>query len=994
MEYTQKQKRAVESCGRSVLVSAAAGSGKTSVLTGRIVSLILKGADIQKMLVTTFTNAAAGEMKARIARALLKQAGDKRMREQAERVSGASIGTFHSLCSRIIRENYDLLGISRGFHILDEKETQVLRAESMEELLDDLYEAQDNDFLRVVSRYTKRGSDDGIARMVFKLHDFSRAKPDPQGWLRFAADVPYETYRIHAGGDSPEIKEDYAHTMPDVHTIVRMTERFDEIYAAKKAEKNGADYDDLLLMALRVLKERPYGFDYIFVDEYQDTNPVQEEIIRRLAREDNLFMVGDIKQSIYKFNLADPDIFLKKAAEFKNTEFAGELLCMNENFRSAQKVVDAVNGMMEKVMSLALGEIEYAPEERLVCKNGAQGWAEALLCEAGNAEERNIKEAVMIADKIEEIVRHTGGEPDGGLGYGDVTLLVRSRSEFSDAVKKVFQSRGIPLLFDLEEKRDIPELDLFHNILRIVENPMQDVPLLSVLRTFVLSENELAAIRLYKGEGPFYKAAEAYAREMGDAAAAKLNGFFEKISYLKTCEAALTFRDFIEKAAEAFDFDAFMLCASGGKKEAFIALKELCANLADAREDSLYLVNRALADVKKREGSYVKTKPAAGADAVRLMTMHRAKGLEFPVVFCCNLHRQFNMRDLFSNEPLIVHSEMGILPNYVDADKCVVRPTFARQAAVARLKAEYKSEDLRVLYVAMTRAKNMLFLCGCVKEAQKAFENWESYASGQKEFAEANCMLDWVMGGLPENVPVSVLKPGEETLRGRPALDIEKLNLELEETYGREGDPQEFIALPRRIKVPAKLSVSEIKKQAVALYVSMRPVLDESEITGAKLGTLVHAVMEHIGFEGDSAMAAAGRLFDREIITQTEREAIEKNAAMIDAFFKSGLAGRIKRSKKVIKEMPFNLLVPAGEIGYASDLSVTVQGVLDLAFMEGGQWVLVDYKTDYVPGDVQEYKIIYEKQLSLYANALSSITGVPVKERWLCFLRNNRQVQL
>ena len=993
MEYTHKQKKAVQSQGQSVLVSAAAGSGKTSVLTGRIVSLILAGADIRKMLVTTFTNAAAGEMKARVARALMRHAEDKRMREQSDLVSSAAIGTFHSLCSRIIRENYDLLGISRNFRILSDKEKQVLMTESMEELLDDLYEEGDGDFLRLVSRYTRRGQGDGIARIVFKLHAFSKAKPDPAGWLAFAAGIPWETYSAFAG-DTPEAKEEYAHTLPDVSCMARLAARFEEVYAAKKAEKNGADWDDLLHMSLQVLRARKYDYDYIFVDEYQDTNPVQEEIIHLLSRADNLFMVGDIKQSIYKFTLADPEIFLKKAAEFKNAELKGELLCMNENFRSAQKVVDTVNGIMEKVMSLQLGEIEYTPEERLVCCSGAQGGAEALLCEADGAEERNVREAAVIADAIEELTARPAGEEQRGVRYGDVALLVRSRSDFSDAVKKVFKSRGIPLAFDLGEKRDMPELDLFVNILRIVENPMQDVPLLSVLRTFVLTENELASVRLWKKEGPYFEAAGAYAREGSGEAAEKLKGFFEKIFYLRTCEAALPFRDFIAKAAEAFDFDAFMLCASGNKYEAYAALKELCISLADAGEGSLYLLNRALADVKKREGSYVKTGSAAGGDAVRLMTMHHAKGLEFPVVFLCNLHRQFNMRDLFSNQPIIVHSKMGILPNYVDTERCFSRPTAARQAAILRLKAEYKSEELRLLYVAMTRAKSRLFLCGCMKEAQKSFEKWEAYAAGKKEYAQASCMLDWVMGALPEEVPVHVADVREEALCGRAPLDIEKLNRVLAEEYEKEGPPREFIALPRRIKVPAKLSVSEIKKQDAPLRVSVRPVRDESEITGAKLGTLVHAVMEHIGFEGDAALDAAERLYAREIITDAEREAIEQNAAMIDAFFTTELAKRIRRSDKAIREMPFNVLVPAHEVGYESGLSVTVQGVLDLAFLEDGQWVLVDYKTDYVRGDVQDYKKIYERQLSLYADALCSITGIPVKERWLCFLRTNAQVKI
>ena len=285
----------------------------------------------------------------------------------------------------------------------------------------------------------------------------------------------------------------------------------------------------------------------------------------------------------------------------------------------------------------------------------------------------------------------------------------------------------------------------------------------------------------------------------------------------------------------------------------------------------------------------------------------------------------------------------------------------------------------------------MLVLCGCVPDAQKAFEKWNGYTSGNKEFLESNCMLDWVMGALPGNVQVTCVTPEDQTLAKKPALDIQKLNMEL--LAG--GNPEKkIIALPRRFKVPAKLSVSEIKKQESPMHGSIRAVKDENEITGAKLGTLVHAVMEHISFADDNAAAAAGRLFNREIITEAERDAIRKNAEMIDAFFTTGLAKRIRQSVKVIKEMPFNVLVRANEVGYEGDLPVTVQGVLDLAFMEEGAWVLVDYKTDQVRGDPGEIQKMYQKQLSLYADALTKITGVSVKQRYLCFLRNNLQIEV
>lgn len=993
MDYTDIQKHAIYARGANMLVSAAAGSGKTSVLTTRIAQLIVEGADIRRMLVATFTNAAAAEMRTRIAKALAQHADDKRLREQADLVFGANIGTFHSICSRIIRENYNLLGISPGFKILSDREGQMLRQESMNDVLDDSYAAQDPDFLRLVDRYVRRGADDGIAQMVFRLHDFAYAKPDPLGWLDFACGLPYAEYARNAGEDSAAVRGEYEHTMPDVAAICRITKAFGEIFAAKKREKNAADYADLLHGALQVLQSRRYGFDYIFVDEYQDTNPVQEEIIRLLAGENNLFMVGDIKQSIYKFNLADPDIFLRKAADFKNPEFAGELVLMNENFRCAPPVVQAVNGIMQQVMSPELGEIEYGSGEQLLCRNGDAGEVEVLLLETGKEADKNIGEASIIADKIQSVVGRKifAGGAEKEIRYGDIVLLVRSRNDFVDAVKKVFYSRNIPLVFDLEEKRDIPELDLFVNVLRVIENPSQDVPLLSVLRSYMggIDENGLASIRLLQKEGPFHLAAKRYAGENTDEAAQKLRAFYGKLEYLKICAVAEDFADFIRIVADTFAFTDYMRCIGGEKHQAFEALLHLCTELGDTLGGSLYSVNRALMNIKKTEGTYVRTKPVSGTDAVRLMTMHHAKGLEFPVVFLCNLNKQFVMRELRSDVPIVIHSELGILPNYADAEKCVCRPTAARAAAVARLKQEFKSEDLRILYVAMTRAKNNLYLCGSMQDAAKANDKWQEYRAGKRAYLEANCMLDWVMGALPEEIPVAISAPREESLLKKPGLDIEALNSELLAS----GVPDKKIfALPERKKVPAKLSVSEIKKQGRETRIAFRAVTDEDGITGAKLGTLVHAVMEHVSFAEDTAIKAADRLLSREIITREERDAIAEHAGMIDAFFETELAERIRRSPQVIKETPFNLLVPAGELGYSGEIPVTVQGVLDLAFMEGGEWILVDYKTDRVYGDVEPYKQNYKKQLALYANALETITGVPVRERYLCFLRNNLQV--
>ncbi len=1109
MDFTKKQQNAINTGRETVLVSAAAGSGKTRVLAERVRRLVRDGADIRNMLVVTFTKAAAAEMRRRIAGTLYEEAEkDGRLLAQAEQVGAADISTYHSFCAKVVRENYGAAEVSPDFRILDEGEAQSLKQAALRELFDLLYEKEDEGFLLLLARHTNRADDARLAGYILHIYGVMMGKPDPYTWALQSAEMERKIYiarlkaeygrmalegledtvalmrrvcEISSGCDDaqynadcetlaaleelekcakregvqraardfgglkippirrgapPDVKEytgklrgdvrknlsdflawmpeafeqtveeELSHTQGDARALVKIVSQFDKIYAAKKRERNALDYEDLQHRALSVLRQagNKYAqkYDHIFVDEYQDTNPVQEEIIEALGTGgNNLFMVGDIKQSIYKFRLAEPGIFRKKAEEYGRDGALGEVIMMNDNFRSTESVIEAVNFVMHRVMSEKLGEVTYSGGERLE-KNRGGGDAKILLCggtDATTADEEgdeytplpgDAAQAAMIARHAQELIEGSGGE----IRYGNIAVLLRSRSGLMLELRRAFESRGIPCALAVEQGRDIPEIEVFLNLLRLIENPMRDIPLLSVLRSFLygMNEEDFAKIRIAASdtEMPFCAAAEAYAQAGKGDTAEKLRAFFTELNGLRLRGEAEPLLDFVRAVADDYGFDAYFMSAPGGasKKEAFDELLRVMGELTTAQGNSLYMVLRELAEIKKRDGYYVSA-PGAPQDenCVRIMTIHGSKGLEFPVVYIAGLNRRFNTRD--ANGDFLTHGGYGVTACYVDETRMVKQETVERAVVRDTILRDNRSEELRMLYVAMTRARDRLYLTGYAADLEKQEEKW---AALKGRYGKASCMLDWIMaangeGGIPvETVAASSAERGE-----RP-FDFETFR---EKLKGYEA--AELLLIPQVERVPAKVSVSAVKR---AQKGDVRSFLvpqqaEDGEITGARLGTLVHGLMEQVVKRGGAFGETAAWLLERQIITEEEYNALLKNRGMAEGFLRSGLYGRIRNSPRVLYEQPFNMRMKAEELDYHSGEDMLVQGILDLAFMEEGAWVLLDYKTDRVDdGTVSEAADGYRVQLDLYARALEKITGFAVSRRYLYFMRLGREVEV
>ncbi len=1108
MNLTEKQARAVTTDTKNVLVSAAAGSGKTSVLAKRVARLVLLGGDIRSMLVMTFTNAAAAEMRQRIARELRQEAArvqDKRLYEQAEFVAAADISTFHSFCGKVVRKNYAMLGLSPGARVMDEAEMNRMKSAAARELFDGLYEENDEGFLRLLGRYTRRNDDRRLAEYMFRVYDYLMSKPDPFDWAKWSEEknnaeyiawlkAQYDTgaadqlrrarewiqasevlsclseekqhaqdlaciavleemeeYTRQNGAealcgkysatkipavvrglqeenreqikrcygearkalkealrqeDEPfevRVKRELAHTQQDVRAMMALARRFHARYAENKSEANVLDYSDMEHFALRAFRDETVRsvyaglYEHIFVDEYQDTNPVQEEIVRAVASVGSLFMVGDIKQSIYKFRLADPFIFREKAREFRGETKSGELILMNDNFRSRGGVINAVNGVMERVMCESLGEVCYDEGERLA-GSATGGGAEILLCVENKEETKHALEARMIAAGIErdlagEIIDKQTGAPRP-VCYGDVAVLFRSRGDMIYLLKSELDRRGIPCAIDVEQSKDLREIELFVNILKLIDNPRQDIPLLSVMRSYVggMDEEDFARIRVAdEREGaPFCESAERYSQNDDDTAK-KLRALFARLGFLRTCAASLSVRALLERVVQEFDFETYLACTPGGemKQAVFSQFMAVASETAASLGNSLYLLLCALHDAKKRDGAYLKAAVRPGsADCVHITTIHGSKGLEYPIVYVANLERTLTVQD-FKNR-MLIHADYGLMTQYIDDEKLVRRTTLELELAKRQMRREYLSEELRVLYVAMTRAREKLYLAGSVADLERAQEEWR-LIHDMDGYGDAKSMLAWVMAANEDALmPVHLYDEQEKEERARPDLAAYREKLRTAE------ERPALLSVQETASAPAKVSVSAVKQAQKEFRRFLSPVLADAdeEITGARLGTLVHSMMEHVVFSGKSVEETARQMRGRLLLDGPEYEAVLRHADWIEGFLKTPIYARIQKAKRVLKEQPFNLETAAQDIGFEGEGTMLVQGILDLAFLEDA-WVLVDYKTDRVTkATVQQTVEGYAVQLALYARALEDITGIPVKEKYLYFLRLGKCMEL
>ena len=1130
MELTPKQQLAVQTEGKSILISAAAGSGKTSVLTQRVLYLIERGADIRRMLICTFANAAANEMARRIETALTEKAqstGDRRLAAQAEYARIASICTMHSFAISLCREYTAFLGLSPKTRVASEEEALVLRERAMEAVFDQLSEEEDESLLLLRDSFWSRG-DDHLKSILLKIYAQLSTMPENIRWLERLTEHPvsqalrqsvledfafelscaadlleqsaaiagealfgeqdaayaaalrqqaalahdpsaWEAFLTQALEPPPlkgmkrtpaadavkglrksalKIVAKWQEETPQAilasmeaetpyfqrqnRAFLRVLRAFQEVYTARKQERTIMDLDDAFAYASAILADDSIAdqvrgrFDYVFIDEFQDTNNIQEYVFSRISREDNRFIVGDVKQSIYRFRLANPLIFKDKAADFEKNESV--VIHMNDNFRSAPEIIRPLNYIMGHIMSPRLGEVAYTAEESLEPRGDFSGRTEVLLTANRRADKILVdgvalsgaeKEAHTIARKIRSLIGEvvlSNGQPLT-IGYEHIAVLCRSLKNRTEMFRRVFRQYRIPLDTE-EEKYDPPEVLLFVSLLKTVESFDDEIALLSVMRSFVggFDEEEMASIRLLDQEASFSACFQAYG-EIPDEIGKKCAALLEKIGRWRLMADNLRLTDFLILLKAETDFAPYVRAMEGGLQRLanFNAFFEQCLEAAK-KEAGLYGLVSFLDGVREKNQCYsTLTDQRQESRAVRLMTIHKSKGLEFPVVILA-MANPFAAK---KEDPLLIHPGLGICSKMLDTTENQELPSQVYAYFRQKTQEESLSEELRLLYVAMTRAKNILVISGSVASTEKLFEKCSPSCS-PLALKSTGSMLYWIMSALfhlpcfsdwvpasasvPQDrdalsIPHAIVEPyvesAAEEAEARPSIDLSQLRQRL---AAAAAMPCPAFVRTELHAPPAKIGVSSLLPAFI--WEELHPGLEEPQgprqPSGAAAGDILHLFLEKFDFSGRQTVEQmASGLLEKGIITKKEQTIIKRFAPNLARFAQSSLAERVRKAERVLREAPFTLAERACDIlpGEASQEKVLVQGIIDLAFLEGGQWVLVDYKSNMAGQDsLPALTDHYRKQIRLYRRALERISGFVVKEAYLYFIRLDQPV--
>ena len=1138
--WTAEQRRAIETPG-SLIVSAAAGSGKTAVLTERIARHILEGASPDDLLVVTFTRAAAAEMKKRIGDRLsalaAQQQGDEaaRLYGAAEGIGRANISTIDGFCSHVLRRHFDIAGLDPAFRAGEEAENLALRQEALDELMERYY-AQKG-FSDLVDAF---GEEAEFSAQFLRLYDFIMAQPEPMEWLKEAIDkydiaedaLPLcpaaEEYlkglkvRLGACMDilrsrRDEIAEDYPKTAaildddltqlggallqkslrgyanqlsacafatfsmrgaeksyskyvknprddmkkevqkhialsgkpmgrqakllagikPLLDMLYSFTGDFIALYSEKKEQAGIIDYADMEHIALGLLrlpavaKEYRDRFSFVFIDEYQDCSPLQNALFSALARPDNLFIVGDVKQSIYGFRMAEPTMFTERIDEFSRRDAA---LHLSANFRSSNEVIEGVNSIFTPIMTRETGGVDYDETARLVHgrRDASPGGAELHVIsrsaplDTGDAADENTEEQLLAAEaealfaagRIRELLCESFTDRKGNTRnykYSDIVILHSSPKNVAEAWVRTLSREGIPVYAELTGGYfDAIEVQIFLNLLAIIDNPLQDIPLISVLRSPIggFSTEELITLRADCREGLFYEALKAGA-DRDTPLGHKAGGFLGRLKRWRAQGELYDITELIAMLLEDTGFENYVSALPGGQSrranlEALIKNAGIYSNSGHGIRGFLRFMEKA------RSGDSLGAAQIASANVVRLISIHKSKGLEFPAVILGGLSVNFNKKSRSS--VLVLDSSLGI---GLKAARGSSRELNLYHSAIAeRIWRREISERMRLLYVAMTRASEKLIMLCSFRDVEKGLGAGRipvtpNTCSGAERFA------DWILPVLFSSPTGNPLREylGMPPLSGHktilcaihPTLQISALGAALpREEYlaftrqAIEEGPGEYAELfawrypyGADTVLPSKISVSQLIGNLPELGQYPDFMRDSMAERAVSRGTAAHKLMEHLPIAKHtfaSVNACLKELTDRGTLTKKEAEGIY--AANIVDFFSKGLGSRMLASPRVERELAFNHRVKANSVFDAdTDETLLLQGIIDCCFIEGGGWVLIDYKTDYVPkGRAKEVAMSHAKQLRLYKSALEELTGIPVKECWIHLLSTGESV--
>lgn len=1180
VKWTEEQQQAINEKGANILVAAAAGSGKTAVLVERIINKVInEKIDIDRILVVTFTSAAASEIRERILEAIYKKLEenpeDTNLQKQINLINKANISTIHSFCLDVIRNNFYELDISSNFRVADTTEIELMKYEVLDELFEEKYLSNDKDFEDLINIYTGYRGDEGLQNLVLNIYKFIQSSPFPEKWLNDKVNLFKNTNQDFAqtiwGKTILEnIEEELTEGIMQLQNILKDMKKIDELskftkiiqediynledilrytnswdntltkinnlvwqkwptdkkitidlkeqakevrnkvkeiinksikkkiaydsiqanedinemhvtltklknllvefmfkFASKKKEKNVVDFNDIEHFALKILigengeatelaKKYRKKFQEIAIDEYQDSNLVQEQILTSISKGNNIFMVGDVKQSIYKFRQARPELFLEK---YKNYNLKQEIpdnslglkIQLFKNFRSRENILNITNLVFQNIMSEKVGEIEYNEKEYLNYSAGYKepeentnyaGKTELHIIDLKEKEEifindkeidekievekieNSVLEAKFVAKKINELLNSNYMVFDKEQGYRkitpkDIIILLRATTNIAPIYEKELADLNLPVFSDSSSQYlDTMEIQIIVSILKIINNPIQDIPLVTVLRSpiFAFTDNDLISIRLTDKSCSFYESMIKARLVVNEQLNSKIDNVIYYLEKWKQEEKYLPLDELIWQIyIDTNLINIVGLMPNGAIRQANLKmLFEKAKQFENASFKGLFNFINFIDRLKNNNGDLSSAKLIGeNENVIRIMSIHKSKGLEFPVVFLCGTGKSFNMRDL--NEDILLHQDMGIGPKLIDFERRIEYDTLAKEAIKLKIKLETLSEEQRILYVALTRAKEKLIITGISKDLEKDFKqkrellqiyNENMNIIDYKLVKKYKTYLDWLELVYLKNenkiTDIATLYTYTKTDLEKELnnKEQEKSNNIKEKIFENTKDLKdtenikEILNWKYRYKksseIPTKTAVTRLKAEEdkkIELTEIPKFMGKEKKITPAEKGTLMHLCIQRLNekqtYTKETIKQMIQSLVLKEIITTTEADAI--NIDTLYKYTKSALWNDLSKAKEIHKEQPFYINIPAKEIyeNIETDENILVQGIIDLYYIsEDNKLILIDYKTDYAKKP-EELINKYKTQLSIYKKALENSLNRRVDETYI-----------
>ncbi len=1106
--WTPEQSLAINGRGKNILVSASAGSGKTTVMIQRIVDLMIEqNLPISKFLVVTFTKASASDMKKKLVDKLLKQEDNSFAISQVESVETSDISNLHSFCSRIISTYFYEVNVDPAFHVIDEIESGHLKDKALSKLFDAKERDGDLEYFLLFDIFQKKRKDRALREIIRRFDNFLNSHIDGQKWFEetmqsaYALDLEKNACAKLINSHVPNVVRDlckmaddfakkcndfgaekmYAHfvdivsklktingknsfivnaknvfdiefdrtpsvskdlkflseeakeikdeikdqienfkenyvsndenfifeglskTSEILRALYKLVVEFGEIYAVLKKEANGLDFNDLERFTLKILENDAIlsavkqKYEYVFVDEYQDINNVQERIISLVSKENNRFMVGDVKQSIYRFRLCDPDIFLQKYKLYSNGEDLSTLIKLNANFRSDKKILKFVDEVFSGVMTQEFGGVDYYRDSRFVAgENNLDNPASMNLCFIDTTQEKVQKqdaegvysvknheqvesaemqsataEARLVASKIAELV---DPQNENHIAYEDIAILVGSRNEAVAKFVEVLEQFGIPVSTDEKHNLiDKPYVKELVNFVKLLCNPRNDFVLFNVLksRLFGFDDAELIEIRKLNHKLRFFECIYLFENLENEALKEKIRAYFVTVEKFEKISRICKLKDLMKKIVDEFDLEKINMLNKDGEKindEVGVFIEAL-PNI-DAAEF-----------VNEFENFALEIENETGGNAVKLMTIHKSKGIEFKAVFLINTANGFNFKSTQGN--ILFNKNFGVGLDYFDVHSRTQAGTIAISAIRMLERRSLVEEQQRVLYVALTRAIEKMFVI-CSKPIDKIKRDFADRPTAFINWFEPKIYEEFY-GNHDENINFEAYKISE-------LLDIktiEKRQLILTEIEHKEPDWFEY-KHKKSSQIPLKNSVSKIIKNMQENDEYENTVIFEGQNnSSADRGTLYHKVLQNIDLKNLSDIDAQFEKIKRAF---SESEWKQINQDLIKNVLNMSIFKEIQQDDIILQEREFYAKVSAGLLDEKiNNDEFIMQGVIDLVVAKADEIWILDYKT----GKISDEKLKnYAFQLKTYAEIAQRAFGKKVTKMLLCFVDEQKILEI